>query len=81
MICFIYEQRALGEALASIAAIAHVENDHPTDRCRTRQPNNHQWFKIEKQDYVQGSHGTNFAVKTSFYNVPARRKFFEVGSS
>ena len=76
----IYEQRALGRRWL-IAAIAHVEMiTRPTDaELANRITIN--GSKIEKQDYVQGSHGTNFAVKNLFYNVPARKGIFEVGSS
>ncbi|MBK8701988.1 MAG: DNA mismatch repair endonuclease MutL [Saprospiraceae bacterium] len=66
-----------GEALASIAAIAHVE-------MITRASNSDlatriviHGSKINKQEYVQGEFGTNFAVKNLFYNVPARRKFLK----
>lgn len=66
-----------GEALASIAAIAHVE-------LKTKQAENN----IGTQIIVEGSQvkehtpiatqdGTSFAVKNLFYNVPARRNFLK----
>ena len=66
-----------GEALASIAAIAHVEmitRQHHSD-IGTR-------ILIEgttvlKQESVQASPGTSIAVKNLFFNVPARRKFLK----
>jgi DNA mismatch repair protein MutL len=66
-----------GEALASIAAIAHVEmitRQHHSD-IGTR-------ILIEgttvlKQESVQASAGTSIAVKNLFFNVPARRKFLK----
>lgn len=66
-----------GEALASIAAIAHVEMiTRPSDaELANRITIN--GSKIEKQEYVNGGYGTNFAVKNLFYNVPARRKFLK----
>lgn len=66
-----------GEALASIAAIAHVEMiTRPQDAELANRIVIH-GSKIEKQEYVQGAFGTNFAVKNLFYNVPARRKFLK----
>lgn len=66
-----------GEALASIAAIAHVE-------LKTKQADN----SIGTQIIVEGSQikehspiatqdGTSIAVKNLFYNVPARRNFLK----
>lgn len=66
-----------GEALASIAAIAHVE-------LTTRQAHEDTATKIQmegsmltKQEKVQAMPGTNITVKNLFYNVPARRKFLK----
>ena len=66
-----------GEALASIAAIAHVE-------LRTRRSEDEVGIlltiagsKVESQEPVSTPVGANFSVKDIFYNVPARRKFLK----
>ncbi len=66
-----------GEALASIAAIAHVE-------MQTKQPNNQvgtaisiEGSKIKNQEETVCPTGTSFEVKNLFYNVPARRNFLK----
>ncbi len=66
-----------GEALASIAAIAHVE-------LKTKQENEElgtcikiEGSKIINQDFVSTSKGTSLAVKNLFYNIPARRNFLK----
>lgn len=66
-----------GEALASIAAIAHVS-------LQTRQPESETGFKVlvegsqivEKEEVVCNK-GTSFEVKNLFFNVPARRNFLK----
>lgn len=66
-----------GEAMASIAAIAHVE-------LKTRRPEDELGTVIE----IEGSHvinqepvatpvGTSISVKNLFYNIPARRNFLK----
>ncbi len=66
-----------GEALASIAAIAHVE-------MRTRRVEdelgtqiNTEGSKVIDQQAVQCPTGTNIAIKNLFFNVPARRNFLK----
>jgi DNA mismatch repair protein MutL len=66
-----------GEALASIAAIAHVD-------VATKQSSNElgsqiviKGSKVIEQQPCQAHTGTSFAVKNLFYNVPARRKFLK----
>ena len=66
-----------GEALASIAAIAHVE-------LKTKQEDQElgSQIKIEgsavvSQDVVSTAKGTSLAVKNLFFNIPARRNFLK----
>ncbi|RLD38459.1 MAG: DNA mismatch repair endonuclease MutL [Bacteroidetes bacterium] len=66
-----------GEALASIAAIAHVE-------LKTKQTNNElgtciliEGSEVVSQDSCQHQNGTSISVKNLFYNVPARRNFLK----
>jgi DNA mismatch repair protein MutL len=66
-----------GEALASIAAIAHVE-------LKTKQVNEElgtclkiEGSKVISQDFINTSEGTSMAVKNLFYNIPARRNFLK----
>ncbi|HMP30135.1 MAG TPA: DNA mismatch repair endonuclease MutL, partial [Saprospiraceae bacterium] len=66
-----------GEALASIAAIAHVElitRQHAADTgIRIVLAGS----KIDKTEVVQAQPGTNIAVRNLFFNIPARRKFLK----
>jgi DNA mismatch repair protein MutL len=66
-----------GEALASIAAIAHVE-------LKTKQENEElgtsikiEGSKVISHEFVSTSKGTSIAVKNLFYNIPARRNFLK----
>lgn len=66
-----------GEALASIAAIAHVE-------LKTKQENEElgtclkiEGSKVISQDFISTSQGASIAVKNLFYNIPARRNFLK----
>jgi len=66
-----------GEALASIAAIAHVEM---ITRQETEEVANRIYIEgshVVKQEKVQAMPGTSITVKNLFYNVPARRKFLK----
>lgn len=70
-----------GEALASIAAIAHVE-------LKTRREEDDLGVhiciagtEIESQEAIQCSKGSQFIVKNLFYNVPARRRFLKENST
>lgn len=66
-----------GEALASIAAIAHVE-------MKTRQPEQEvgtsiviEGSQIKANEQAVCPQGTSFEIKNLFYNVPARRNFLK----
>ena len=66
-----------GEALASIAAIAHVE-------LKTKQEQEElgthiiiEGSKFASQDVAVLPKGTSFAVKNLFFNIPARRNFLK----
>ncbi len=66
-----------GEALASIAAIAHVDlrTMQPGAQIGTRLIIN--GSKVESQQPEACVPGSNLMVKDLFYNVPARRKFLK----
>jgi DNA mismatch repair protein MutL len=66
-----------GEALSSIAAIAHVE-------LKTRTPEDDigtqvimEGNKLVKKETIACPIGTSFAMKNLFFNVPARRNFLK----
>ncbi|WP_417558022.1 DNA mismatch repair endonuclease MutL [Mesoflavibacter zeaxanthinifaciens] len=66
-----------GEALASIAAIAHVE-------LKTKQEDDElgtcieiEGSEVKNQDVVVTPTGTSLAVKNLFFNIPARRNFLK----
>lgn len=69
-----------GEALASIAAIAHVD-------LKTKRPVDEVGFHVrmegsecKTQEAVVAPDGTNIEVRNLFYNVPARRNFLKSDS-
>ena len=66
-----------GEALASIAAIAHVET-----HTRSAEDEVSHFLKIEGSKVIDQTlstqpKGTSIAVKSLFYNIPARRNFLK----
>jgi len=66
-----------GEALASIAAIAHVELK---TKQATEELGTHikiEGSKITAQEVISTAKGTSIAVKNLFYNIPARRNFLK----
>jgi len=70
-----------GEALASIASIAHVELKTRTEEkdVGTRIVIN--GSSIETQEICQTPKGTSLAVKNLFFNVPARRNFLKTDAT
>lgn len=69
-----------GEALASIAAIAHVELKTKTEEDELGNHIKIEGSKINSQDFVATPTGTSIAVKNLFYNIPARRNFLKSDS-
>lgn len=70
-----------GEALASIAAVAHVE-------LRTRLKGSElgtsiviAGSEVESSEPISCSEGSAFSVKNLFFNVPARRKFLKANET
>lgn len=73
----LYTKGFRGEALASIAAIAHVE-------MKTRQEQEElghhiiiEGSKFVSQEVAVLPKGTSFAIKNLFFNIPARRNFLK----
>jgi len=69
-----------GEALASIAAVAHVE-------LKTKQKNQElgthikiEGSTIQSQDVISTPIGSSVSVKNLFFNIPARRNFLKSNS-
>ena len=66
-----------GEALASIAAIAHVDMQ---TRKENRELGTHikiEGSKVVSQEVVASPVGTSISVKNLFFNIPARRNFLK----
>ena len=66
-----------GEALASIAAIAHVELKTKQEQDEVGTSLTIEGSKVESQDVVVTPTGTSIAVKNLFFNIPARRNFLK----
>lgn len=66
-----------GEALASIAAIAHVELKTRTADDSIGTHITIEGGKVISQEPVVCEVGTSFAVKNLFFNIPARRNFLK----
>lgn len=66
-----------GEALASIAAIAHVELKTKQDLDELGTQIEIEGSSIKNQDVVVTPNGTSLAVKHLFFNIPARRNFLK----
>jgi DNA mismatch repair protein MutL len=66
-----------GEALASIAAIAHVEMKTKQDQEELGTHIIIEGSKFISQEVAVLPKGTSFAVKNLFFNIPARRNFLK----
>ncbi len=66
-----------GEALASIAAIAHVEMKTKQDQEELGTQIVIEGSKFVSQEVAVLPKGTSFAVKNLFFNIPARRNFLK----
>lgn len=66
-----------GEALASIAAIAHVELKTKTANSDIGTHLTIEGSKVISQDPAVVPKGTTISVKNLFYNIPARRNFLK----
>lgn len=66
-----------GEALASIAAIAHVEMKTRLSAKELGTLLTIEGSEVKKQEQVATEGGTSISVKNLFYNIPARRNFLK----
>jgi len=66
-----------GEALASIAAIAHVEMTTRTANDEVGTQIKIEGSKVTSQEMAVAPKGTSMLVKNLFFNIPARRKFLK----
>ncbi|WP_353777742.1 DNA mismatch repair endonuclease MutL [Winogradskyella sp. 3972H.M.0a.05] len=66
-----------GEALASIAAIAHVSLKTKTEDAELGTEIIIEGSSVKSQDAIVTPKGTSVAVKNLFYNIPARRNFLK----
>lgn len=66
-----------GEAMASIAAIAHLEMKTKLHDSELGVSINIEGSKVISQNPCQCSCGTNLSIKNLFFNVPARRNFLK----
>lgn len=76
----LFEIRTLGfrgEALASIAAIAHVELKTKRVEDELGTQINIEGSKVTSQEAVQCPNGSSISIKNLFFNVPARRNFLK----
>ncbi len=69
-----------GEALASIAAIAHMEVQTRTENQEVGTLIQIEGSEVKKQESIVTSKGTIIRVKNLFYNIPARRNFLKSDS-
>ena len=69
-----------GEALASIAAIAHVEMQTKTEEQELGTHIRVEGSEVAFQEVKVTPKGTSIAVKNLFFNIPARRNFLKSNS-
>lgn len=66
-----------GEALASIAAISHVELKTKQDQDDVGTQIKIEGSEVVSQEVIATPKGTSIAVKNLFFNIPARRNFLK----
>lgn len=66
-----------GEALASIAAVAHIELKTKTKDDELGTHIQIEGSKFKSQETCSTPNGTSFSIKNLFFNVPARRNFLK----
>lgn len=66
-----------GEALASIAAISHMEMRSRLRESEIGTKINIAGSTVDNQEPCAAAHGTSISVKNLFYNTPARRNFLK----
>jgi DNA mismatch repair protein MutL len=66
-----------GEALASIAAIAHVDLQTRTENAETGTQLKIEGSKVVSQEVAVTPKGSSISVKNLFFNIPARRNFLK----
>jgi DNA mismatch repair protein MutL len=70
-----------GEALASIAAIAHIELKTKRMEDELGTLINIEGSVVSSQEPCACADGTSFSVKNLFFNIPARRKFLKADTT
>jgi len=66
-----------GEALASIAAVSHVEMKSKPEQDELGTQIKIEGSEVTSQEVVVTPKGTSISVKNLFYNIPARRNFLK----
>ncbi len=70
-----------GEAMASIAAVAHVTLKTRREEDEVGTQITLAGSKVESQESVTCDKGANFMVKNLYFNTPARRKFLKTNNA